>query len=219
MITIPVLIFALYFSQRLLGYYPGEAFWKVAEIAAKKGDVSICKRIINPFPAILGPTAADARISCIHEYAKLTHDPSVCELLMPSSYGLSCVGVASESPICGVNTGFEVQWHEGETIERSSLKDCQKSNNRSKRGDQCCIIATVSAFRTFNDCSALAKDVPLFDNCLNQLSFKNHDPSTCESIQDPNIKAGCIVSATALQKDPSICTGCTPSINSIEDLK
>jgi hypothetical protein len=154
----------------------------------------------------------------VYEYAKLTKDPSACELLMPSSYGLSCVGAASEAPICGINTGFEVQWHEGDQIKRSSLKDCQKNNARSERGNKCCIIAAVSGIRNFNDCSSLAMDAPLFDNCLNELAFKNHDPSACVQIKNDNIRSGCIVSAKALQKDPSICTGCTPAVESIDQL-
>jgi hypothetical protein len=138
---------------------------------------------------------------------------------MPSSYGLACAGEAAGTPICGINPGFEVQWHEGDAIQYSSLQDCQKDNGRSQRGDQCCIIATVSGIRDFNDCSSLKNEAPLYDNCLNQLAFKNHDSDSCAGIQDPIIKSECIVSATALKKDPSICSSCTLPLESIESLK
>lgn len=168
---------------------------------------------------IMSPTQSEQRALCVHEYAKLAKDPTACELLMPSSYGLSCVGGASRSPICGVNPGFEVQWHEGDEIKRSSLKDCQKKGIRSARGNECCIVATVSAIRTFNDCSSLANDTPVYDDCLQELSFKNHDPTTCEGITDAKLKVACIVRAKAMKQDPSICTGCTPLLEKLEDIK
>lgn len=209
-------------SLRVFGYYIDEPGWYVAEqLVAKGKGVKNCRKILLSPLAIFGPPLGERRMDCIHEYAKLTKDPSACELLMPSSYGLSCVGAASESPICGINSGFEVQWHEGEEaeIQRSSLKDCQQKNGRTKKGDQCCVVASISGIRGFNDCSLLENDPPLFDNCLTQLAFKNHDPTSCESIQDPRIKSGCIVNATALKKDPSICLGCTPPVESVDDLK
>ena len=203
-----------------IGFHPDAVGWQLAKELARNGrDPHECLQIYHILPHPFSPSGGEQRANCIYEYAKLTKDPSACELLMPSSYGLSCVGGASESPICGINRGFEVQWHEGDIIERSSLKDCQKNNGRSAKGDACCIIASVSGIRGFNDCSSLSKDVPIFDNCLNQLAFKNHDPTSCEPISDPNIKAGCIVMAKALQKDPSICSGCTPPLESIEDVK
>lgn len=201
----------------LLGYRVNASSVEVADLAAKKKDVSLCGDIINY--GLFFPPSGETRAHCVKTYAALIKDPSACELLMPSSYGLSCVGGASRSPICGVNPGFEVQWHEGNEIKRSSLKDCQKKNNRSVRGDECCIVTTVSAIRTFNDCSSLAKEIPVYDDCLQELSFKNHDPTTCEGITDAKLKVACTVRAKAMKQDPSICTGCTPLLEKLEDIK
>jgi len=196
--------------------------WEIRELASYLAEHNLSPRgCLDLVWFEIGLSQTEARAECVYHYAKLTKDPSACELLMPSSYGLSCVGAASESPICGINSGFEVQWHEGEDdeVQRSSLKDCQKKGGRTKKGDQCCVIASVSGIRSFNDCSALANDIPLLDTCLKQLAFKNHDPASCETIQDVRIKAGCIVNAKALRQDPSICSKCTQPLNDLSELK
>ncbi len=43
--------------------------------------------VLSPF----GPQPAVQRASCVREYATLTQDPTACEGLMPTEYGLSCI--------------------------------------------------------------------------------------------------------------------------------
>lgn len=77
---------------QLAGFYVNQPGWKVAEIAAKKHNVKICKKIwIMPWRAAFSPSSFDQMETCIHEYAKLAKDPAACELLMPSNYGLGCI--------------------------------------------------------------------------------------------------------------------------------
>lgn len=224
---LPIALFALLFIYIILSHiifgilgYPIDIAPDVlaTKIVREKLSPKLCNKLRQSLPS-MGPSVVEKRGMCIAGVAALAKDPSACELLMPSSYGLSCVGGASRSPICGINPGFEVQWHEGDKIKRSSLKDCQKKDNRSTRGDECCIVATVSAIRTFNNCSSLANDAPVYNDCLQELSFKNHDPTTCEGISEPNLKVACIVRAKAMKQDPSICTGCTPLLEKLEDIK
>jgi hypothetical protein len=216
-----LLIFSIPVVQKLLGYYPGLPGWEMAQIAVKKQNVKLCERITAlPWAIfVLGPPTAERRISCVHRYATLAKDPSACELLMPSSYGLSCVGGAIDSPECGFNQGYEVQWNEGNPVLKSSLKDCQKNIQRSETGEACCFIAKIGFVKDENDCSPLKNQERFYNECLDRLSFKNHDPTICEGITDKNLKVACIVRAKAMKQDPSICTGCTPLLETLEDIK
>src|SRR3990167_3558639 len=96
-IGIAIVIFAILaipLIQIALGYHfqPG---WEVARNLVERGNsVRECEKVrVMPWNMI-GPTESQQRGMCIYEYAKLTKEPSACELLMPSSYGLSCVGGA-----------------------------------------------------------------------------------------------------------------------------
>lgn len=74
------------------GFYVNQPGWKVAEIAAKKRDVKLCSKIwIMPWKAAFSPSSFDQMETCIHEYASITQDPTSCERLMPSDYGLNCI--------------------------------------------------------------------------------------------------------------------------------
>jgi hypothetical protein len=37
------------------------------------------------------PTTQELKTSCVYKYAQLAKDPTACELLMPSEYGLACI--------------------------------------------------------------------------------------------------------------------------------
>lgn len=221
--AIPVLLvgmIVLTYLERFMGYYPGNPGWEVAEIAAANGkSVEECARIIGVPWIGMGPSTTEQRRNCIHEYAELTKDPSVCELLMPSWYGLSCVGGARGNYECNFYEENEVSWIENDAGAKATLKECSIFDpKRSKRGHECCTVALVTRVKTRNDCSSLSSNQIMFDECQYRLSFKNHDPSTCEPIHDPRVKAACIVSAAALKKDPFICRGCTPPVENVEQL-
>ena len=121
---------------RIRGYHVMSAGWELGEILAMQGGTAEeCLKFRSPTFDIMTPSKGEHVGMCVRKYAELKKDPSACELLMPSSYGLGCVGAAIESPICGINQGFEVQWHEGEEdeIQRSSLKDCQQKAEEQRK--------------------------------------------------------------------------------------
>ena len=130
-------------------------------------------------------------------------------MLMPSSYGLSCVGAAMDDDPCFV----------GHKNVRGSGIDVTINECMNIRSNACCIIAINASVKKENNCSALQQKKEFYDNCLYLVAFKNHDPSYCENISDPNIKSGCLISTKALQQDPTICTGCAEPVESIEDLR
>src|SRR5688572_5716417 len=83
---------------RIIGYYHNGIGWEVAKlIIERRGQAGDCKKIIHITPQLFAPSEGEQRASCVYEYAKLSKDPTACELLMPSRYGLDCVGVAQKN--------------------------------------------------------------------------------------------------------------------------
>ncbi len=180
-----------------------------------------CMKIINY--GLLGPSSGESRAHCVKRYAEYAKDPSACELLMPSSYGLSCVGGAIEARrTCNVMTDT-VSWWEDEkndVVGRVTLASCQADDaSGTEKRNQCCLIARVTRVRSENDCSSLSSDKALHDECLAAQAFKNRDVSTCQEIQDINLRSACAVRANAMKEDPSICSGCIQPIENLEDLR
>lgn len=168
------------------------------------------------FPA-MGPTIEDKRSLCVFKVAQLIQDPSVCELLMPSRYGLDCALGAMKDNICTF-VDKDVWWAEGDSDKKMKRSDCIKPDQKiSFTGSACCIISIVSSVLSENDCSPLSANARFYDECQFRLAFKNRDPLVCETIVDTNVKAGCLVNAKALKQDPSICRGCTSPVDRIED--
>ena len=168
----------------------------------------------------MSPTQAEQQALCVFEYAKFTKDPSACELLMPSSYGLYCIGAAEESLPCDVTSvKYSVYWRDGDIEHTEGVKSCMQPNkNRSPLGNQCCLVAQVTWLKDKNDCSTLKNNIPVYDHCLYALAWKSKDPSYCEQMTSANPRAACFVQTKALQQDPSICTGCTPAVDSVDQL-
>lgn len=194
--------------------------WDLAEyLTTHDRPVSECLDLL--WLEIMAPSQAETRAHCIHEYAKLTKDPSACELLMPSSYGLSCVGGAEESLPCDVESiPYSVYWRDGDIEHTEHLRSCMTSDtSRSTLGNACCEVAKVAFLKDHNDCTPLKSNQLVYDHCLYSLAWKLHDPSYCSGISKGNPRTACQVLTKALQKDPSICKGCTPAVESVEDLK
>lgn len=179
----------------------------------RKLEPRLCKKIAPNVS--FGSQKAEQQAECIFQYAKLAKDPSACELLMPSSYGLDCVGEAQERfDICSLSE--KVYWEVG----NASYADCRSDSlTRSKLGNECCLIARVTFVKSENDCSSLASAPLLHDECLRRLAFKNHSPNVCSGILNTNTRSACQIESNALLKDPSICEGCKLPVDSISELR
>jgi len=193
---IPATWIAIYAAQRALGYFPGGHFPTIAQYAAEQGDVRLCRRIIGlPWPTVGGPSTADARLSCIHDYASLTHDPSACELLMPSEYGWSCLGVAREKgEICSINYGKDVSWwieSPYDDPQKATFEECKHGQEKTQKGKDCCHILLLSSEPGINDCSRFEGDTPYMDLCLSQLAMKQKEQNLCAGITDGNARSIC----------------------------
>lgn len=200
---------------RGLGYYVDNTGGEIGRLAAEKHDVTLCENIVV-YSHIFGPPTMSRRGECVYTYAELTKDPSACELLMPSSYGLSCVGGAQSEPdLCSMSNG-EVKWKDGS----ESYANCASLTKiRTKDGSACCLIARVAFVKSENDCSSLKSNSGMHDQCLLSLAFKNHDPAVCAGITNANTKSACTVNAEAIRKDPSICEGCKARVETLDQLR
>src|SRR3989344_5439930 len=93
-LTIVLLIFLHYAILSMTGHYVYQTGWRVAEILVKDGkSVQDCFRIRWPIVGA-GPSQGEQKRMCIYDYAKLSKDPTACELLMPSEYGKYCIADA-----------------------------------------------------------------------------------------------------------------------------
>lgn len=217
--VIPMLML-VNFVFHVLGYSTAYSEYEATELAEKFVEegrsVHDCLKIKTFFPTY--PSLGSFRATCIREYAKITKDPSVCELLMPSSYGLYCVGAAEESLPCDVeSTAYSVYWRDGNMEHTEDIRSCMNPNkNRSQLGNQCCLVAQVAWLIDKNDCSALKSNIPVYDHCLYALAWKLKDPHHCNGMTSENPRSACLVQTKALQKDPSMCSGCTSPIESLE---
>lgn len=82
-------IFFIYPRVYIIGN--GNIGTDIAEIIYKHNrSVKDCYHIIDVDP-FMGPTLNSQKSLCIYTYAKLAQDSTVCELLLPSEYGLACI--------------------------------------------------------------------------------------------------------------------------------
>lgn len=204
-----IYVFLFPLPLSLLGYYPGGVGWDVAQkIVDANGEASDCRKIIHLISQPFSPTEDEQRSSCIYTYAELTKDPSACELLMSSSYGLSCTGAAKDfKRPCALGNDRSVS---GDGID-ATLAECVRGT-ANMQNNRCCIIAKARFITSFNDCSDVNGNQDMKDQCYYSLAFKNNDPEPCASIQHENLRKACIVEASALKQAPSICSGCVPAI-------
>jgi len=192
-------ILAIPLIQIALGYHfqPG---WEVARNLVEHGNsVQECEKVrVMPWNMI-GPTESQQRSLCIHEYAKLTKDPSACELLMPSSYGWSCLGAAEEpnQRWCWFDFGHQPPLvGRGETSV--TMPEC-KDNPSSMQENRCCELALVLYVNHEMSCETFSQGPQqLHDQCLELLAVRERNIDFCSSIANENVRKSCEVATKAL---------------------
>lgn len=140
--------------------------WKVAEdIIAKGKDVNVCSKILIMPWRIYSPTGAEQRELCVFRFAKFAKDPSACELLMPSEYGLGCIGniwgpLIDESN-CHWYKENEVRCFEGEALT-PHIYACDQTHIDS-----------------------------LPDECIHRIAFKEKNEERCDIIANATLQQVC----------------------------
>lgn len=188
---------------RLSGFYINEPGWYVGEIAAEKGNPYICKKLFV-LGFSFGPTGSSRRKECIHRYAKITKNPKACELILPDSYGWSCLGVAqATADACSVDYNKEVSWKVSDELyhefETATMSECLENKVVSQMGQACCYVLRLTSDPEINDCSRFNGNDALMNICISQLAMKKADDSLCAIITDENKRQICEVQARALK--------------------
>ena len=191
--TILLMLILYPWVLRGLGYYVDNPGWEVGRIATEKGDVSLCKKIVV-YSHFSGPTKMSRRGECVYTYAELAKDPSACELLMPSSYGLSCVGGAEDFDPC-VMLADQKKTVKGQGIE--TTYDTCLTGPHQTQGHVCCKMAKV-LYGKESECSSFPMG-KLKDQCHHILAVKRKDLTECELIESKRNRTGCAVIVRAYQ--------------------
>lgn len=193
----------------LFGYYVNIPGWRMGEIAAKLNDVSACDDLRKTW-YFGGFDSGDMhRSECIHTFARLTKDPSACELLMPTQYAWSCLGAAqAKGDACSINFGRDVTWAETPytDIRKATLDECKRGTVTTEKGRGCCHILLLSSEKDVDDCSrfegseGFERNDSYLNLCLSQLAMKRRDESVCAKITDSNARTICELQAKYVGK-------------------
>lgn len=156
--------------------------------------------IIDP---INSPSYIERKHSCIYDYAKLKKDPTACELLMPSDYGWSCLGVI-ESELskgfgCGstdtnINCGSYNIYTENRGIE-----DCNIYSEQVLQ--DWCHAQRSKTMVGINECNRIVTDTDRWsEECQMYYAFKERDASACNTITAGDRKQYCLFYIQMMKK-------------------
>jgi len=198
-IILIVLVIAFSFfndmQRTLRGYHVMSTGWELGEMLAKNGSsASECLKFRSPTFDIMTPSRGEHVGMCVREYAKLTKDPSACELLMPSDYGWDCLAQAERpnARMCWFDFGKNTQ-----KIGNAALPECGSGNEAY--APRCCAMATKLYVEQTHHCDDFTDDSVLHDQCLELLARRERTVETCADITDENVRTGCEVAVRALQ--------------------
>ncbi|ALM09493.1 MAG TPA: hypothetical protein DEB30_05495 [Candidatus Peribacter riflensis] len=163
-------------------------------IASEKGDPTRCRKLQQTMPT-MGPSLAEKRRLCIYIYAKLTHDPSACELLMPSSYGWSCLGAATDKQPCLFDFKEPPEVRGNGII--APLAQCVHGD-AATQNNTCCAVARIAFYDEKKDCSSLVATRDFIDQCYHEVAKKKINMEACSKIENANIRSACLVGVRAL---------------------
>lgn len=154
-------------TLNLFGYFPNYIGSDAAEyIASHSKDPKDCLKIVHTISHPFSPSQSEQRSNCLYLVGHKLNDPTACEFLMPSRYGLNCIGeiVAkiADPVMCNIV--------ENNNIICFDEKDTKYVNP---------------------DCSAFEKDSMMRDRCLGEFGEKNSDPALCKEISNQKLKEGC----------------------------
>ena len=201
-VAIPVILVLLLLGRgialQMMGYPVDIPPSDLAEaIAAEGGDPLLCRRLQQTVPT-MGPSLTEKRMLCFYLLAQRLKDPSVCELLMPSEYGWSCLGevhqkIFKEIP-CWYSTVNDRTfcnefYSEGElTIEHPQMKDCSVYLRKDLR--EWCHYERTTRMKGVHDCDQITHPV-VYDNCGYSYALKERDPALCAPIKDEKRRDFC----------------------------
>lgn len=165
---------------RTQGYFPAAVPDDLIErIVRGERKPEDCKKFVRlSAPWAMGPTEGEQQDLCIYKVAQALKDAEVCELLMPSEYGLSCIG--------GI-------W--GKEIDQSN---CHWYDTNAIR----CFIGP-SLTPKIVQCSIEPKGTQP-DECWHRVAFAKKNVGLCSNIQNLALQKVCMVRTAAWLKYPDL---------------
>lgn len=210
LLGIAAAIILLPWVMRGLGYYVDNPGWEVGEIAAKKGNPNLCYKIIV-YWHFFGPTGSQRQGECFFRYATVTLDPSVCEFLLPSEYGLAClsdVGGRLETDIpctrfAGRNEVYcNAKYSEGEiTIKNPQTENCNLYKRKDLR--DWCHYSRTYLYKNVHECTLITHE-SVRNICEEGYAFKQKDPSLCDMLKNEQQQKYCKIRINAWIKYPKL---------------
>lgn len=178
----PLIIYVgVYAVMWLLGYEFAEGPDVLAErLMAEQRPIKDCYRYVTLDPWFR-PTTRELREQCVREYAKLTSDPTACELLLPSEYGLACIS----------NLWPEVSGHVacGWNHTDPSIFEC-------RGGD--------GVLRQSKNCQDFADNQKQFSVCRSYIAERAKESHLCAQVPDQSIRLFCETKMGAWEKYPEL---------------
>lgn len=184
---------------KLLGYSYITGMVGAGELAqtliANDRSVRDCLKIKTFHPNY--PPVGQIQSMCIHDYARIAKDPTACALLIPSDYGWSCLGVATEDEPCVFD--FKDPPMVGGNGIHVPMSECE-SGTQEVRSNECCLIANEVFLKDQGSCDSLNLPPEFKDQCFHRMGRVQKDASYCASVQNENIRTSCEVAVKALIK-------------------
>jgi hypothetical protein len=147
-IFIPLILYISFGAALwLLGYEFADGPKTLAQkLISEKRPVKDCYLYVTLDPWFR-PTTRSLREQCVKEFAAQAQNPSACDLLMPSEYGLSCINDAIAQGYKGhMDSGF-FEWSE-----------CSKMQTDPLRQDWCDLLR-AHRNRSAKDCLPIRNNV------------------------------------------------------------
>ncbi len=171
---------------------------RAEELVINGGKATDCLKLKTFFPTY--PPLGMIQSGCIEDYAKLSQDPTACELLLPSEYGWGCFGGISNKifadRLCtgsgpdGLSKVYCNQDSEGVlSIENPQIEDCAAYQRTDLR--EWCLDAQTTHTEGVYACEEITRAV-VKDHCEFNYAVKNLDSALCNNVQDIERRNYCL---------------------------
>jgi hypothetical protein len=144
------------------------------------------------------PTTYEMQMRCVYVYAKMKSDPTACEELMPSDYGLSCLanvgGTLFQGQPCHLKRSLtEIYCTENSPegifeMDNFSMNNCEIYSRNDVR--ELCWKTRTWRVPEVNDCSKINNEL-VKDECEEGFAFKQKDATLCSYIEDGKRREYC----------------------------
>ena len=123
------------------GFYFTDNGWTLARyLVDNDRSAAECRKLIDLDP--FGPALWERRVGCIFSFAEISHDPTVCRIMLPSEFAISCV----------IETmGQEYDKDDAQYVQE---KDCPGIKGLSLKQDRCSVFKALR-YHDANDCDPI----------------------------------------------------------------